>query len=62
MTIDLTPRWKDFAVYLPALQFGYASDVVDNKRLKKDRVLFLNQVCKSKYICPWFNEAKLTFL
>jgi len=37
MTIDLTPRWKDFAVYLPALQFGYASDVVDNKRLKKDR-------------------------
>lgn len=34
MTIDLTPRWDKFAVYLPAMQHGYASAVDSNKLLK----------------------------
>ena len=34
MTIDLTPRWDKFAVYLPAMQHGYASAVDNNKLLK----------------------------
>jgi hypothetical protein len=33
MTIDLTPRWDNFAVYLPAMQFPYASAVASNKML-----------------------------
>jgi hypothetical protein len=35
MTIDLTPRWDNFAVYLPAMQFPYASAVASNKMLGK---------------------------
>lgn len=34
MTIDLTPRWNEFAVYLPAMQKHYASAVDDNKLIK----------------------------
>ena len=34
MAIDLTPRWDKFAVYLPAMQHGYASAVDSNKLLK----------------------------
>ena len=34
MTIDLTPRWDKFAVYLPAMQYHYASAVENNKLLK----------------------------
>ena len=34
MAIDLTPRWNKFAVYLPAMQHGYASAVDNNKLLK----------------------------
>ena len=34
MTIDLTPRWENFAVYLPAIQYHYASAVDNNKLLK----------------------------
>lgn len=34
MTINLTPRWDKFAVYLPAMQHGYASAVDNNKLLK----------------------------
>lgn len=37
MAIDLTPRWENFAVYLPALQFGYASAVESNKLLARER-------------------------
>jgi hypothetical protein len=36
MAIDLTPRWDKFAVYLPAMQYHYAS-AVDNNKLLKDR-------------------------
>jgi hypothetical protein len=35
--IDLTPRWQDFAVYLPALQFHYASAVDRSSKLPKER-------------------------
>ena len=35
MSIDLTPRWDNFAVYLPALQYHYASAVEDEKPPKK---------------------------
>ncbi len=34
MAIDLTPRWDKFAVYLPAMQYHYASALVDNKLIK----------------------------
>ena len=34
MTIDLTPRWDKFAVYLPAMQYHYASAVDNNKLIK----------------------------
>ena len=34
MAIDLTPRWDKFAVYLPAMQYHYASAVDNNKLLK----------------------------
>jgi len=34
MSIDLTPRWKNFAVYLPAMQYHYASAVDNNKLIK----------------------------
>ena len=34
MTIDLTPRWENFAVYLPAMQHHYASAVDSNKQIK----------------------------
>ncbi len=40
MTINLTPRWDNFAVYLPAMQFGYSSsvdDTVKNKKISKNR-------------------------
>jgi hypothetical protein len=33
MAIDLTPRWDQFAVYLPAMQYPYASAVDNNKAL-----------------------------
>jgi hypothetical protein len=35
MAIDLTPRWANFAVYLPAMQFPYSSAVASNKMLGK---------------------------
>ncbi len=35
MAIDLTPRWENFAVYLPAMQFPYANAVDSNKQLGK---------------------------
>jgi hypothetical protein len=34
MAIDLTARWDKFAVYLPAMQYHYASAVDNNKLLK----------------------------
>ena len=34
MSIDLTPRWDKFAVYLPAMQYHYASAVDNNKLIK----------------------------
>lgn len=34
MSIDLTPRWENFAVYLPAMQYHYASAVDNNKLIK----------------------------
>jgi hypothetical protein len=34
MSNDLTPRWDKFAVYLPAMQYHYASAVKDNKPIK----------------------------
>jgi len=40
MTIKLTPRWDNFAVYLPAMQYGYSSsvdDTVKNKKISKNR-------------------------
>lgn len=40
MAIDLTPRWDKFAVYLPAMQYGYANAVDDsakNKKVSKNR-------------------------
>ena len=40
MSIDLTPRWNNFAVYLPAMQYGYSSSVDDtlkNKKISKNR-------------------------
>jgi hypothetical protein len=37
MTTDLTPRWKDFAVYLPAIQYPFASTVDDDKNRDKKR-------------------------
>lgn len=33
MAIDLTPRWDHFAVYLPAMQYPFASAVDNNKGL-----------------------------
>jgi hypothetical protein len=37
MTTDLTPRWEDFAVYLPAIQYPFASTVFDDKNRDKKR-------------------------
>jgi len=40
MAIDLTSRWDKFAVYLPAMQHGYANavdDIAKNKRVSKSR-------------------------
>jgi hypothetical protein len=37
MSIDLTPRWDDFAVYLPSIQQGFAKDVYV-KRAPKNRL------------------------
>jgi len=34
VSINLTPRWDKFAVYLPAMQYHYASAVKDNKPIK----------------------------
>ena len=34
MSTDLTPRWDNFAVYLPAMQYPYASAVDNNKMIK----------------------------
>jgi hypothetical protein len=36
MSIDLSPRWENFAVYLPAMQFHYAN-AVNNTKPVKDR-------------------------
>ena len=41
MAIDLTPRWEKFAVYLPAMQYHYAS-AVDNNKLLKERDFPIN--------------------
>lgn len=37
MSIDLTPRWDDFAIYLPSIQHGFAKDV-RSQRPPKNRV------------------------
>lgn len=37
MGINLTPRWKDFAVYLPAIQSWYSTMVHSGKKLDKKR-------------------------
>lgn len=37
MTLDLTPRWQNFAVYLPSIQYGYATAVDTDKRRDKTR-------------------------
>lgn len=37
MAIDLTPRWNDFAVYLPAIQTWYSSMVHSDKARDKAR-------------------------
>jgi hypothetical protein len=37
MAIDLTPRWKDFAVYLPAIQGWYSTAVYSDKSRDKSR-------------------------
>lgn len=37
MGLDLTPRWKDFAVYLPAQQYHFASLTDNNRGLPKGR-------------------------
>ncbi len=37
MAIDLTPRWNDFAVYLPAIQSWYSQHVYSDRARKKDR-------------------------
>lgn len=34
MSIDLTPRWDNFAIYMPSIQQGFAKDVYDNKAIK----------------------------
>jgi len=36
MSIDLTPRWENFAVYLPAVQYPFAN-AVDRHKLPKGR-------------------------
>ena len=35
--IDLTPRWRDFAVYLPAQQYHYASLTDSNRKMPTGR-------------------------
>jgi hypothetical protein len=37
MAIDLTPRWKDFAVYLPAVQSWYSTMVYSDRARDKKR-------------------------
>lgn len=37
MSIDLTPRWKDFAIYLPAIQGWYSQLVYSDKSRDKAR-------------------------
>ncbi len=37
MSIDLTPRWDEFAVYLPAIQEWYSKGVANNATLDKNR-------------------------
>lgn len=34
MAVDLSPRWENFAVYLPAIQYPFASTVKDNSQIK----------------------------
>ena len=37
MSNDLSPRWDEFAVYLPAIQEWYSKNVHANKKLEKSR-------------------------
>ena len=37
MAIDLTPRWDDFAVYLPAIQSWYSTNVYSDRGRDKNR-------------------------
>ena len=37
MSIDLSPRWDEFAVYLPAIQEWYSKGVSSNATLKRSR-------------------------
>ena len=37
MSIDLSPRWDEFAVYLPAIQEWYSKGVSNNATLEKSR-------------------------
>jgi hypothetical protein len=37
MSLDLSPRWDEFAVYLPAIQEWYSKNVHASKKLEKSR-------------------------
>ena len=37
MAINLTPRWDDFAVYLPAIQGWYSTNVYSDRLREKSR-------------------------
>ena len=37
MALDLTPRWENFAVYLPSIQYSYAAAVVSDSKRDKSR-------------------------
>ena len=54
MAIDLTPRWENFAVYLPAMQHGFAT-TVDNTQKNRN-------VTKNREFPNGINLADLDFL
>ena len=54
MAIDLTPRWNNFAVYLPAMQHGFAT-TVDNTQKNKN-------ITKHREFPNGINLADLDFL
>jgi len=42
MGLDLTPRWDNFAVYLPSIQYGFATAVDADKKRDKNRAFPAN--------------------